>query len=74
MEQAIQVLASGLSQGCVYALLGLGFSVAGMSTRILNLAQGGYSLIGGFVFLALVSGLGLPLPVALLVVVAPQQG
>lgn len=68
MEQAIQVLASGLSQGCVYALLGLGFSVAGMSTRILNLAQGGYSLIGGFVFLALVSGLGLSLPVALLVV------
>jgi branched-chain amino acid transport system permease protein len=65
MEQTIQVLASGLSQGCIYALLGLGFSVAGMSTRLLNLAQGGYSLVGGFVFLALAGRLGLPLALLL---------
>jgi branched-chain amino acid transport system permease protein len=65
MEQTIQVLASGLSQGCIYALLGLGFSVAGMSTRLLNLAQGGYSLVGGFVFLALAGRFGLPLALLL---------
>jgi branched-chain amino acid transport system permease protein len=64
MEQITQVLASGLSQGCIYGLLGLGFSVAGMSTRILNLAQGAYSLVGGFVFLLLVNGLKLPLAAA----------
>lgn len=52
MEQVSQVLASSLSQGGVYALLGLGFSMAAMATRILNLAQGAYALLGGFLFLA----------------------
>ncbi len=70
MEQIAQVLASGLSQGGIYGLLGLGFSVAGMSTRILNLAQGGYSMLGGFVFLALVGGFKLPLWMAFLLTIA----
>lgn len=52
MEQVAQVLASSLSQGGVYALLGLGFSMAAMATRILNLSQGAYALLGGFLFLA----------------------
>lgn len=63
-QQLTQVLASALSQGSIYGLLGLGFSVAAMSTRLLNLAQGAYSLVGGFVFLALVDGLKLPSYVA----------
>ncbi|CAN5743802.1 branched-chain amino acid ABC transporter permease [soil metagenome] len=59
MDSITQVLVSGLSQGSIYALLGLGFSIASMATRLLNLAQGAYSLIGGFVFLTLVAGHGI---------------
>lgn len=68
METVSQILFSGLAQGAIYALLGLGFSIAGMATRLLNLAQGAYSLIGGFLFLTLVSSYGLPLVLALAVV------
>jgi branched-subunit amino acid ABC-type transport system permease component len=64
VEQVAQILASSLSQGGVYALLGLGFSMAGMATRILNLAQGGYALLGGFLFLTLIERLHLPLALA----------
>lgn len=65
MEQVAQVLASSLSQGGVYALLGLGFSMAGMATRILNLAQGAYAMLGGFLFLMLLERFRLPAVVAI---------
>lgn len=53
MEQFLQVVITGLSQGGIYALIGLGFSLVMMATRILNLAHGSYVLFGGFVFLSL---------------------
>ena len=55
-----QVIVAGLSQGSIYALLGLGFGVVSMSTRILNIAQGAYSLIGGFLFITLAQKFKLP--------------
>ena len=59
LETLLQVLITGVSQGSVYALVGLGFSLVTMSTRILNLAQGSYALWGGFLFITGVSALGL---------------
>lgn len=59
-EQILQTIFSGLSQGAIYALVGLGFSVVSMSTRVLNLAQGSYAVWGGFLFITMVSALGLP--------------
>ena len=70
MEGALQVLISGLSQGSVYALVGLGFSVAFMASRILNLSQGSYAVIGGFVFLTMVSSYSLPMWLAFLIALA----
>jgi branched-chain amino acid transport system permease protein len=55
MDQIIQVLATGLSQGGVYALVGLGFSLVNMATRVLNLSQGSYAMLGGLMFLTFVS-------------------
>ncbi len=60
VDQILQVLLTGLSQGAIYALLGLGFSLVSMSTRVLNLAQGAYAVWGGFLFITIVSMLGLP--------------
>ena len=70
MEHLFQVLFTGLSQGGIYALVGIGFSLVNMSTRVLNLAQGSYALIGGFVFLTLASRFGLPAWLAMLIGVA----
>lgn len=68
MEAVVQVLLSGLSQGSIYALIGLGFSVAFMASRILNLAQGSYAVLGGFIFLTMVSGYHVPMLVAFVIV------
>ena len=65
MDQLSQVLVASLSQGGIYALVGLGFSLVNMASRVLNLAQGSYALIGGFVFLSLVTGHSVPIPLAL---------
>ena len=58
MEQLLQVVFTGLSQGGIYALIGLGFSLVMMATRILNLAHGSFVLFGGFVFLSLSTAWG----------------
>jgi branched-chain amino acid transport system permease protein len=65
MGEIAQVIVAGLSQGSIYALLGLGFSVVSMSTRVLNIAQGAYSLIGGFLFITLAVRLKIPVAAAL---------
>jgi branched-chain amino acid transport system permease protein len=63
-EQFFQVVVTGLSQGGIYALVGLGFSLVSMATGILNLAQGSFAMWGGFLFLSLAGPLGLPLAAA----------
>lgn len=70
MGQFTQVLVAGLSQGSIYALLGLGFCVVSMSTRILNIAQGAYALVGGFLFITLAAKLKLPLSAAFVLCIA----
>lgn len=67
METFGQVLLTGLSQGSIYALVGLGFSVAFMASRILNLAQGSYAVLGGFIFLTMVSSYRMPMLLAFVV-------
>jgi branched-subunit amino acid ABC-type transport system permease component len=68
VTELTQVLIAGLSQGAIYALLGLGFSVVFMATRILNLTQGSYALWGGFVFLSAVQRFRFPLALSFAVV------
>lgn len=69
VDQILQVLLTGLSQGAIYALLGLGFSLVSMSTRVLNLAQGAYAVWGGFLFIAFAGALGLPPLLAMLLAI-----
>lgn len=51
-----QILASGLSMGCIYALIGLGFVLIYNATQGLNFAQGEFVMSGAFIFCAMVSG------------------
>jgi branched-chain amino acid transport system permease protein len=67
-------LIAGLSQGAIYALLGLGFSIVFMATRILNLAQGSYALWGGFIFLSVVQRFNLPLALSFALVLLLSAG
>jgi branched-chain amino acid transport system permease protein len=63
-----QILASGLSMGCIYALIGLGFVLIYNATNGLNFAQGELVMLGAFIFYA-VLGAGAPYGAAALLTV-----
>jgi branched-chain amino acid transport system permease protein len=63
-----QLIVAGLSTGAAYGLVGVGFVVIHSVTGIINLAQGEFGMVAGFVAIGLVND-GVPLPVAVLVAV-----
>lgn len=59
MEVA-QLLISGISQGCVYGLIALGFVLIYKATEMVNFAQGDLMMLGAFVGYGFVVVLGWP--------------
>ncbi len=72
--EVLQLLLSGVSHGCVYGLIALGFVMIYKATEMLNFAQGELMMIGAFVAYTLINLVGLPflagVAVALLIMVA----
>jgi len=60
MDAVSQYLFSGLSSGCVFALVALGLVLIARVTGVYNFAQGEYIMVGGVVF-ALTTQAGLPI-------------
>ena len=58
--EAFQLLLSGISHGCVYGLIALGFVLIYKATEMLNFAQGELMMLGAFVAFTLVNLVGLP--------------
>ena len=52
---------SGLTQGSIYALIGLGFTIIYSVTQIINFAQGEFVMLGGMLAVWLHQFQGLPL-------------
>ncbi|HVA15627.1 MAG TPA: ABC transporter permease [Stellaceae bacterium] len=65
MIQAIQIIIGGLLQGAVFAVLALGFSLVYRVTGVINLAQGGFCVLGALLMYTLQVDWGLPVPIAL---------
>lgn len=65
----LQYLITGLSEGSIYALVGLGFTIIYAVTRIINFAQGEFVMLGGMFSFTLAISAGLPLPLALIIAV-----
>jgi branched-chain amino acid transport system permease protein len=68
--QLLQLLISGLSQGCIYGLIALGFVLIYKATETVNFAQGELMMLGAFAGLAATTLMGLPYWAALLCAVA----
>ena len=66
----VQVLISGVSQGCIYGLIAIGFVLIYKATETVNFAQGELMMLGAFCGLACSSYFGFPYWLALLVAVA----
>ena len=58
--EILQLLLSGISHGCVYGLIALGFVLVYKATEMLNFAQGELMMLGAFVAFTLVNLVGLP--------------
>ncbi len=49
MAYFIQIAFAGLALGCIYALIGLGFSIIFKASEVINFAQGELLLVGAYV-------------------------
>jgi branched-chain amino acid transport system permease protein len=58
--QLLQIIISGVAQGCIYGLIALGFVLIYKATETVNFAQGELMMLGAFCGFALMSLLGLP--------------
>ena len=72
--QELQVIFSGVAQGCIYGLIALGFVLIYKATETVSFAQGELMMLGAFGGLGCVSMLGLPywlaIPAAMLAMAA----
>lgn len=54
MAYFLQLVFAGVALGCIYALIGLGFSIIFKATEVINFAQGELLLVGAYVISAAV--------------------
>jgi branched-chain amino acid transport system permease protein len=62
--QILQLLVSGVAQGCIYGLIALGFVLIYKATETVSFAQGELMMLGAFCALALLTVLGFPFWIA----------
>ncbi len=62
-DQIVQFLATGITVGSTYALVGLGFALIYNASDVVNFAQGEFVMLGAMLAIALLTA-GWPLPLA----------
>ena len=70
----LQFLISGLSNGCAYGLVAIGFSVIFNASGIINFGQGAFVMMGGMITYALINFLAMPLYIAVVVAIILVTG
>ncbi|WP_295523320.1 branched-chain amino acid ABC transporter permease [uncultured Pseudacidovorax sp.] len=68
--QVLQLLLSGIAQGCIYGLIALGFVLIYKATETVSFAQGDLMMLGAFAAFAAMTLLGLPFWLAAVLAVA----
>lgn len=68
--QFLQLVISGIAQGCIYGLIALGFVLIYKATETVSFAQGELMMLGAFFGLAAMSSMGFPFWVAVLSAIA----
>src|SRR4029079_6488526 len=69
MDTFLQVTLSGITMGCIYAFVALGFTLTIAAAGVVNFAYSEWVTYGAFIGVTLVSVFGLPLWLALLATV-----
>ena len=68
--QLLQLLISGVAQGCIYGLIALGFVLIYKATETVSFAQGELMMLGAFGGLVCMTMLGFPFWLAVLSAIA----
>jgi branched-chain amino acid transport system permease protein len=66
MHEFLQYLFSGVTNGAIYAVIAIGFSLLYNATRLINFAHGEFVMLGALGMVTFWRFAGLPLPVAFL--------
>ncbi len=66
MAYFMQLVFAGIALGCIYALIGLGFTIIFKASEVINFAQGSLLLVGAYIVSAGVYEWHLPFFLALL--------
>ncbi|HBZ54947.1 MAG TPA: branched-chain amino acid ABC transporter permease, partial [Syntrophobacteraceae bacterium] len=64
MEEILQYLFAGVTNGAIYAVIALGFTMLFNATELINFAQGEFVMLGALGFVTLRNGCHLPLVLA----------
>ncbi|MGE0085981.1 MAG: branched-chain amino acid ABC transporter permease [Desulfococcaceae bacterium] len=70
MQEFLQYLFSGLTNGAIYAVIAVGFSMLYNATELINFAHGEFVMLGALGLVTLWTGFHLPLPLAFFLTVA----
>ena len=68
--QALQIVISGIAQGCIYGLIALGVVLIYKATETVSFAQGELMMLGAFIGLIMMTSLGFPFWLAFVCAVA----
>ncbi|MBI4291546.1 MAG: branched-chain amino acid ABC transporter permease [Betaproteobacteria bacterium] len=75
LSQTLQFFFSGLTNGAIYALAAIGFTIIYNASGVINFAQGEFIMVGGVAAVMLTqAGVPLPLAIALAVIVGGIVG
>ncbi len=69
INEVIQTILSGISMGCVYGLVALGFVLIFKATEVINFAQGELLMLGAFIAYSLITFLHFPYWLTMLVTI-----
>jgi branched-chain amino acid transport system permease protein len=69
MQELLQYLFSGITNGAIYAVIALGFTMLYNATELINFAQGEFVMLGALALVSLWGGFQMPLPLAFLIAV-----
>ena len=64
MQEFLQYLFSGITNGAIYAVIAVGFSMLYNSTELINFAHGEFVMLGALIMVTLCSFLKIPMPIA----------
>lgn len=74
MQEILQYVFSGITNGAIYAVIAIGFSMLYNSTELINFAHGEFVMLGGLGLVTLWGALQLPLPLAFILTVVGVSG